>query len=94
MHASYIAAGGVAELVAFGSFMNDSHNLLGFPEGLKIWAPRVDAFLDELGLPSAINYPEYLPVPISEPTHFAALDEVDAVPYLNDKGRERYRKFS
>jgi hypothetical protein len=34
-----------------------------------------------------------LPLPTPGPTHFAALDDVDAVPYLNETGRETYRKF-
>jgi pimeloyl-ACP methyl ester carboxylesterase len=93
MYAGYVAGGGVAELVAYGSFMTDSHNLLGFPEGLEIWAPKVDTFLHNLGLPADVTHPEYLPVPVPEPSDFADVDDVDAVPYLDDKGREGYRKF-
>ena len=92
-YARYTAAGGAAELVAYGSFMVDSHNLLGFPEGLAIWAPKVDAFLAKVGLPSQLLYPEYLPVPVPAPTQFAAIDDVGAVPFINEQGRQDYREF-
>ena len=82
----YSVAGGRAELVAYGRFMTDSHNLLGFPEGLEIWAPKVDAFLTKLGLPSTVTHPEYLPAEFPPPTDFAAVGDVDAVPYLTDQG--------
>jgi dienelactone hydrolase len=89
----YTAAGGKAELVAYGRFMNDSHNLLGFPEGLRIWSPKVDAFLSKIGLPSKIVHPEYLPANFPPPTNFAKVDDIDAIPYITDEGREKYRKF-
>jgi hypothetical protein len=79
--------------VPVGSFMEDSHQLLSFPEGLAIWTPRVDAFLARVGLPSAMVHPEYLPTPIPPPSHFAAIDDTAAVPWLSDKGREAYRQF-
>jgi dienelactone hydrolase len=93
MFERYTAAGGRAELVAYGPFMADSHNMLGYPEGLRIWAPKVDAFLATLGLPNRITNPEYLPTDFPPPTQFAAVDDVDAVPYLTDAGRQAYRKF-
>jgi dienelactone hydrolase len=89
----YTAAGGRAELVAYGRFMTDSHNLLGFPEGLRIWGPKVDAFLSRVGLPSKITHPEYLPADFPAPSNFAAIDDVEAVPYLTEEGRKTYRKF-
>lgn len=93
MFDNYTAAGGQAELVAYGRFMSDSHNMLGFPEGLRIWAPKVDAFLIQVGLPSKITHPEYLPTDFPQPSNFAEIDDVDAVPYLTDVGRNTYRKF-
>jgi len=93
MHEAYTAAGGKAELVAYGRFMTDSHNLLGFPESLRIWAPKVDAFLARMGLPNAITHPEYLPMDFPPPSHYAAIDDVDAVPYLNDEGKKTYRRY-
>jgi len=38
MYERYTKAGGHAELVAYGAFMTDSHQMLSFPEGLPIWA--------------------------------------------------------
>jgi hypothetical protein len=93
LYQSYSYAGGKAELVAYGNFMTDSHNLLGFPEGLAIWGPKMDAFLARIGLPSALIYPQYVPMPVPPPTHFAALDDVGAVPYLNDQGRLLYQRY-
>lgn len=92
-YARYTAAGGVAQLVAYGNFMEDSHNLLGFPEGLAIWAAKVDAFLAGVGLPGQLVHPEYLPVPPPAPTHYATLEDVGAVPYLNDRSRKSYQQF-
>ncbi len=93
MYNSYTAAGGQAELVAYGRFMEDSHEMLGFPEGFKIWMPKVDAFLSKLGLPSGNVNPAYLPMDFPAPTNFAKIDDVDAVPYLNDQGRKTYKQF-
>lgn len=93
MHERYTAWGGQAQLVAFGSFMKDSHALLAYPEGLSIWAPRVDGFLQELGLPSSVTHPEYLPHEFPQPSGYAAVDDVAAVPYSDEKARDFYRKF-
>ena len=93
MYDRYTAAGGKAELVAYGKFMNDSHNLLGFPESTKIWVPKVDNFLAKLEMPYKNLHPEYMPVEFPPPTDFAAIDNVDVIPYIGDKGREDYKKF-
>jgi dienelactone hydrolase len=93
MYERYTSAGGRAELVAYGSFMDDSHQMLSHTEGLSIWEPRLDGFLARVGLPSEERFPAYLPTPIPPPTHYAASDDVAAVPYLNDAGRNNYRQF-
>ncbi|WP_273820384.1 MULTISPECIES: alpha/beta hydrolase family protein [Pseudomonas] len=92
-YARYTAAGGAAELVAYGNFMDNSHNLLGFPEGLAIWTPKVDAFLSRVGLPAQLLHPEYLPVPVPPPSRYAALEDAGAVPYINDQSRKVYQQF-
>jgi dienelactone hydrolase len=51
MHAQYVAAGGRARLVAFGSFGNDAHGLFSAARGVPIWLPEVSAFFAGLGLP-------------------------------------------
>ncbi|WP_442784084.1 alpha/beta hydrolase family protein [Collimonas fungivorans] len=93
MYESYTTAGGKAELVAYGNFLNDAHILSGYPEGVAVWAPKVDIFLDKVGLPSKLLYPEYLPKPFPPPSNYAALDDVDALPYTNEQGKELYRAF-
>ena len=93
MYDHYTAAGGHVELVAYGSFKKDSHNFLGSVEALPIWMPRVDAFLARIGLPSQNLHPELLPANYPAPTHFAAIDDVKAIPLVNDKGRQAYQEF-
>ena len=93
MFDSYVEAGGKAELADVGKFLPDTHNMMGYPEGLVVWAPKVDAFLARIGLPNHIAHPDYLPSVFPSPTHAAALDDIDAVPYLNEPGRAAYRKF-
>jgi dienelactone hydrolase len=51
MHGQYVAAGGRARLVAFGSFGSDAHALFSSTRGAPIWLPEVSAFFAELGLP-------------------------------------------
>lgn len=93
MYEAYSAAGGAVELVAYGKFMKNSHIMLNYPEAFRIWVPKVDAFLTRLGLPGKLVYPEYMPTDFPAPTHYAAIDDIDAVPYLNDQGRELYKRF-
>ncbi len=93
MHSNYTQAGGYAELVSYGSFMEDSHQLLAYPESLAIWTPKVDDFLNRIGMPSKLLYPDYLPVQTPQPTNYAAIDDAEAIPYLNDQGREVYQKY-
>jgi len=90
---AYSAASKKAELVSVGAFMTDSHQLLSFPEGLPIWTPRADSFLSRIGLPSAAKFTAYLPLPTPPASHFAAIEDVSAVPGMNDRGRDAYRRF-
>ncbi len=93
MYGRYQQAGGHGELVAFGSYGADSHQLLSFSDTLPLWTPRVDAFLARIGLPATVVNPDYLPMPFPPATHWAALDDVGSVPFMNDQGRALYRKF-
>jgi dienelactone hydrolase len=93
MHDNYNAAGGTAELVAYGKFMENSHIMLNYPEGFRIWVPKIDAFLDKVGLPSKLIHPEYMPIDIPPSTHYAAIDDARAVPHLDEKGQEYYKRF-
>jgi len=93
MFDAYNAAGGSAELVAYGPFMTDAHNLLGKIEGLPIWVPKLDAFLKKIGMPYQSVAPELFPAPYPLPTQFSSAFDVDAIPLVNDRSRQDYRNF-
>ena len=93
MFDNYVEAGGKAELADLGKFLPDTHDMLDKPEGLAAWQARVDAFLGRIGLPNRLVYSAYLPSAFPPPTHAAAIDDVAAVPYLDDNGRALYRRF-
>ena len=93
MYKQYTQRGGKAELVAFGRFGSDSHQLLSALEGLPLWIGKVDAFLARIGMPSQDIYPQYMPVPAPSPSHFAAVDDINAVPNLSPSGRDSYLHF-
>ncbi len=93
MYDRYTKAGGQVELVAFGKFGDNAHEMLSSYDGLRIWTPRVDAFLKRIGLPSDPTYPKYAPIQVPPPSGYAAVGNVEAVPYLTDAGRDIYRKF-
>lgn len=92
MHQAYVDAGGNARLVAFGSFKNDAHGMSGSWDGVKIWWPETEKFLRQVGMPAdeTVVLSDELR---QQKTDFAALDNVDAVPYLKEKGRNAYRAF-
>lgn len=89
----YKHAGARAELVDIGRFKDDSHQFLSSPESLPLWAPKVDAFLARIGMPSATVYPDYLPAALPPATHWASLSDAAAVPFLSDQGRVIYQHF-
>jgi dienelactone hydrolase len=93
MYDSYVSRGRSIELVAYGPFMDDAHNFLGKIEALPIWTPRLDAFLRSVGLPGKALHAELLPAPYPAPSRFAALDDVNAIPLVNDRGRQAYQAF-
>jgi dienelactone hydrolase len=92
LHQAYVGGGGNAELVAFGSFKNDAHGMSGSWDGVKVWWPETEKFLKRIGMPTqevlALVDDNRIPK-----TDFAALDNVDAVPYLKSTGRDAYRAF-
>ena len=92
MHAAFTAAGGKARLVAFGAFKKDAHGLLGNRDGATVWLPEVERFLAQLGMPTREVVALADPPP-QRRTNYAALDDVSAVPYLPERGREQYREF-
>lgn len=92
MHDAYVRGGGNAELVAFGNFKNDAHGMSGSWDGVKIWWPETEKFLKRIGMPTkqVVALIDENRVP---KTDYAALDNIDAVPYLKDRGRDAYRAF-
>jgi dienelactone hydrolase len=89
---AYVASGGNARLVAYGAFKRDAHAMAGSRDGVKIWWPETEKFLQQIGLPTqeVIALADDMAVPKSD---FAAISNVDAIPYLRDTGREAYRVF-
>ena len=59
VHAAYVAAGGPADLIAYGDFGSDAHGMFGSPRGLPLWWPKVEARLAAAGLPTAVVYPQF-----------------------------------
>ncbi len=59
MHKAYTAAGGQAQLIAFGTFGSDAHALFASRAGEAIWQPDMTKFLQALGLPHEVVFPQY-----------------------------------
>ncbi|MFN7571126.1 MAG: dienelactone hydrolase family protein [Betaproteobacteria bacterium] len=96
MYESYTQAGGQAQLIAYGEFGRDAHRTFASGLGRAIWFPYVTRFLADLGLPTEVLYPQYAPPPPLSPpaaSGFATIDDVAAVPYLNERGRAGYAAF-
>jgi dienelactone hydrolase len=92
MYAAYAVNGAKSKMVDFGSYKNDAHRLVGDYDGVQIWWPSVERFLARVGMPTAVQYRVADPV-APKASGFAALDSVNAVPYLDDAGRNGYRNF-
>jgi len=92
MFQAYQSAGGQAQLIAFGQFKADAHGLAGSRDGVAIWWPETERFLQSVGLPTADIVP-LAPPPKIAATNFAPIDNINAVPYLTEIGREGYRRF-
>ncbi|MGN6388743.1 MAG: dienelactone hydrolase family protein [Burkholderiaceae bacterium] len=89
---AYEAAGGHARLIAYGPFHKDAHGMSASRDGVAIWWPETEKFLTAIGMPTEKTID--IPGDIHPPrTDFAALDDVDAVPYLDARGRQQYRVF-
>lgn len=96
LHENYVAAGGKAELVAFGEFSSDAHAMFGSRAGEAIWKPRVEAFMRSVDLPTVVRFPDLeaaRAVPIPARTDFADINDVDKIPFLKPTGVEGYRTF-
>lgn len=95
-HAAYVAAGGSADLVAFGPFERDAHAMFSSSAGLPIWWPKIQTWLESEGLPVQVVLPELAKekdIERPDATDFAPLDNADGVPFLKASGRAGYRYF-
>jgi dienelactone hydrolase len=92
MYRSFVHSGGTATLRAFPAFKRDAHVMLASRDGEKVWLPEVERFLRQIGMPTDEVYAVAEP-PAPARTDFALLDDVEAVPYLPDGGRDAYREF-
>jgi len=92
LHNAYVKAGGMAKLVAYGPFKKDAHGMSGSRDGVKIWWPETEKFLRDLGMPTetVLALDDEIKIP---QTQYASVDNVDAIPFLRDRGREQYRAF-
>jgi hypothetical protein len=65
--------------------------MVGSVNGRPIWVPETEAFLQKIGMPAAkiFQFGSIRP----PPSNFAPLNDADAIPYLDDKGRNGYRVF-
>lgn len=77
-HQGYVAAGGRAELVAYGRFGSDAHAMFGQRAGVPIWLPRVLQAMAAAGLPVPSTAPA--PAPASAPPPAGASDLSSARP--------------
>lgn len=73
----------------------DTLTLTGSVENLSLWMPKLDAFLQTLGLPAQDVQSGYLPSVLKDPveTHFAKLDDVNALPIQSEGAIALYKTF-
>ncbi|WP_136413952.1 CocE/NonD family hydrolase [Herbaspirillum sp. ST 5-3] len=92
LYSAYNQAGGHAKLVAYGPFKKDAHGMSASRDGVKIWWPETEKFLKELGMPTqqVLALDDEIKVPAHE---YAAIDNVEAIPFLKSGAREQYRVF-
>lgn len=92
MFSVYTAEGGNATMIDFGAYKDNAHRLVGDRDGVPIWWPPVEGFLRRLGLPVAIRF--HVPdASRPAPTGYAPIDDVEAVPYLDESGISGYEAF-
>ena len=89
---AYQSAGGASQLIAYGAFKTDAHGMIGSRDGVSVWLPEVERFLNSVGMPSEVTV-AIADTPRPAATNFAALDNVGAVPFVADKGRDGYRDY-
>ncbi len=89
---SFAGSGGRGELFAYGPFKRDAHLTLGSRDGVAVWLPPAERFLQKIGMPVRQVY-AVADAPSPPDTHFALQGDIAAVPYLAEQGRAAYRTF-
>jgi dienelactone hydrolase len=92
MHDAFEQAGGKAELVEYAAFKRDSHGMLASRDGEKVWLADTMRFLDRVGMPTKLLYKVPEP-PLPQPTNFAIVGDVAAVPFLSENGKRAYAEY-
>jgi dienelactone hydrolase len=92
MYSAYTAHGGHAQMFDFGDYKNDAHRLVIDRDGVRVWWPPVEAFLARIGMPTRIQYRVDEPA-LPRASGYAALDAVNAIPFLDAAGRAGYLNF-
>jgi hypothetical protein len=92
MHDAFAQNGGRAQLVEYAPFKRDSHGMLASRDGEKVWLKDTMAFLDKVGMPTQVLYKVPEP-PVPQPTNFATIENVDAVPFLSENGKRAYQEY-
>lgn len=93
MYKAFTDAGGKAKLIAYGNFSEgDAHGMFSSEKGVSIWWTETEKFLTSIGLPVEVRYViEKTPSPPK--TNFAQVGDLQAVPILDERRRERYKQF-
>ena len=92
LHDAFVRGGGQARLVEFGAFKRDSHGMIASRDGEKIWWHETERFLQQIGMPTLELY-KVVEAPALPKSNFAAIDDIEAVPYLSENGRRAYRDY-
>jgi hypothetical protein len=92
MHGAFVQSGGRAKLVEYGKFKRDAHGMIASRDGEKIWWRDTERFLKQIGMPTDERY-TVTAQPQVPKSNYARLDDVDAVPFLTENGRNGYREY-
>lgn len=92
MAGAFSGNGGKVQLVAYGAFKHDAHTMLGSRDGQAVWLPEVERFLRQVSMPTQEVYAVAEPA-VQPASNFAALDDITAVPFLPERGRQQYKDF-
>ncbi len=93
---AYTQAGATMRLVTEDAYGHDARTVFESVRGIRAWLPEFDRFFRELGLPFDVRHRVVIEdhaTPPPAPSGFARIDDVAAVPGLNDAGRTAYARF-